>query len=326
MPPPERYQYVRYWTEENLDSIPEFENDVYEYKSSLIRDLIPKGYERYKHSLREKIYRAASGFWNTGGGIFIVGVDDASGRVDGGIPRIIGKQKLRDWVDQILSEVEPGGEYAVRIIEREKPDSNIEPDHVVLVIGFAESYTLPHMAPDHRYYIRAGAHTVAAGHYLVESMRARRGLNQPVLRGLLKVNEDKEGVIELVVLPVNDTPALNVSINLDPLPPSLPQTIGDKFPLRIPVIDQRNPFRMDVTTFRNRSDVFGDMPVCLDIEYQDTAGRKFSEKQFIDPQRSVNTHQINMDKSTSLQKSLDKVYKELRRMRRIMTQRFEDGG
>jgi len=316
----QRYQFVENWTEENLDSIPEAETDVYEYKSSKIRDLIPKNYERYKNSLRDKIYRAASAFWNTGGGIFIVGVNDARGKVDGGIPRIIGKQKIRDWVDQILAEVEPGGEYAVRIIEREKPDSRIEPDHVVLVIGFAESYALPHMAPDNRYYIRAGAHTVAAGHYLVESMRARRGFNQPMLRGLLRVHENKEGVIELVILPVNDSPALNVAINLDPLPDSLPQDISEKFPLRIPIIDQRNPFRMDVTTFSNQHDVFGTDPVELQIDYQDITGRQFNDRQTIDPQRSVNTHQINLAMSTSLKRSLDMMYKELRRMRRMFAQ------
>lgn len=319
-----RYQFVEAWTEENLDSIPESENDVYEYKSSLIRDLIPKSYERYKNSLREKIYRAASAFWNTGGGIFIVGVADNTGKIDGGVPRVIGKQKIRDWVDQVLAEVEPGGEYSVKVIEREKPDSLIEPDNVVLVIGFGESYTLPHMAPDNRYYVRAGAHTVAAGHYLVESMRSRRGLNQPMLRGLLKVHESKEGVIELVVLPLNETPALNVSINLDPIPNTLASYLGDKLPLKIPVIDQRNPFRMDMTTFRLKDEMFGETPVYLEIEYHDLIGKQFNERQLIDPHRSVNTHQINMAMSTSLKKSLDKMYKEMRRLRRMLEQYMVD--
>ncbi|GAA5531590.1 ATP-binding protein [Herpetosiphon gulosus] len=87
----EPHKQIEGWTEEDLLRLPSEENDHYEYKSSQIP----------MDRLKEKISIAASAFWNSGGGFFIVGIDD-TGHIDGGIAKTVGRQKLPDWIDQIL--------------------------------------------------------------------------------------------------------------------------------------------------------------------------------------------------------------------------------
>ena len=83
---------------DSLATIPTAEDDLFEYKSSLTGDA----------KLAEKISAAASGFWNSGGGFFVAGVDGA-GNPDGGIAQTVGRQSRRDWVDQHLARIEPRG-------------------------------------------------------------------------------------------------------------------------------------------------------------------------------------------------------------------------
>jgi len=53
-------------TDDNqLDQMPTAEDDRHEYKSSLTKDA----------ELSDKIAKAASGFWNSGGGLFVIGID-----------------------------------------------------------------------------------------------------------------------------------------------------------------------------------------------------------------------------------------------------------
>lgn len=279
--PLENHIVVDSWTEDDLDELPNGETDDYEYKSSKI-------YEgsHYRSELDHKITKAASAFWNTGGGILVVGVDD-NGLVDGGIPYHIGKQKLRDWVDIVLSRLTPVGPYTVKTIKPEKEDSKINPGHVVLVIAFGESFDLPHMAPDNRYYVRTGAHSNPANHYIVEAIRARRGLRRPMLRALLRENPQKPGIVELVVLATNDLPALNVHVNFDPLPSHLLDQFPDRFPLLVPIIDRANPFRMDIATVRRLDYWLGDNPFDVVLSYEGVRGTNFDERQWIEPHRSV---------------------------------------
>jgi predicted HTH transcriptional regulator len=164
--PLENPQLITLWTEDDLLDIPTGETDDYEYKSSLIRES-----SHYRSELQSKIVKTASAFWNTGGGILVVGVDDR-GHIDGGIPPKMGKQRLREWIDTVLTTVTPVGPYEVRTISCSRHDSKIEEGCVVLVVAFGESFDLPHMAPDNRYYVRAGAHSNPANHYLVSMGRA----------------------------------------------------------------------------------------------------------------------------------------------------------
>lgn len=199
-----KYQYdIENWSEDDLLDLPNMENDTIEYKSSKVP----------LDKLKDKISVAASAFWNSGGGIFIAGVDDV-GKIDGGVVLTFGRQKIRDWADQVIASVEPQGEYIIQVIEKSDPKSSIQNDHGILVIGFRESYNGPHMAPDRKYYGRIGAHTGPLSHFLVEAVRARRGLNNPKLRGVLRPNDRKSNTIELVVVALNIAPALISSLTL----------------------------------------------------------------------------------------------------------------
>ena len=263
--PLENPQIIETWTEDDLIEIPIGETDEYEYKSSLIRESA-----HYRSELQSKIVKTASALWNTGGGILLVGIDD-KGQVDGGIPPNMGKQKLRDWVDAVLNQVTPVGPYDIRTIGREKADSKIDEGHVVLVVAFGESFDLPHMAPDNRYYVRAGAHSNPANHYLVEAIRARRGLRRPMLRALLRENPQKAGVVELTIVAVNDLPALNVAINFHPIPTHLQEQMPERLPLVVPLIDRNYPFRMDIGTLRRLNYWLGDEPFEVIVQYEGCA-------------------------------------------------------
>lgn len=298
----DRYTMIEEWTEYQLLTIPEGETDYYEYKSSLIP------LER----LKREICVAASAFWNSGGGIFIAGVDDSS-QIDGGIPAEIGNQKLRDWADQVLTQVEPPGPYAIRTIEPVTPNSAIKPDHVVLVIAFGESDNIPHMAPDYRYYVRAGTHSLPAGHFLVEALRARRGLHKPFLRGLLRMHENKASIVQLVVLAVNESAALNVQLTFAPMPRRFAE-LHMRFPLQIPIIDRENPFAMDLLMPYAIDQTFGDQPIYLELQYQDIAGKTFKERQLLDPYHSLSPVQIGSEDVDVIKKTLQELVKQMKRL------------
>ena len=306
--PLEKHTLIENWSEDDLLDLPEGESDDYEYKSSLIRDS-----SSYRSDLSHKITKTASAFWNTGGGILVVGVDD-SGRVDGGIPYHIGKQKLRDWVDMILNTVSPIGPYTVRPIKPQKNDTQIDPEHVVLVVAFGESFDLPHMAPDNRYYIRTGAHSNPANHYLVEAIRARRGLNRPMLRVLLRENPQKAGVVELTIVTINDLPALNILIDFRPIPPHLAEQLPERLPLTIPLIDRSNPFRMDIATMRRLAYWLGDEPFQVILQYEGVRGEVFNDTQLVDHLRSLGPSEIRLSNGNSSEKLLLKMLKQLRRL------------
>ncbi|MGB7337594.1 MAG: ATP-binding protein [Phototrophicaceae bacterium] len=305
---PDNYTRIASWLEDDLVELPPSETDEYEFKSSLIRHSA-----QYRNELSNKLTKTASAFWNTGGGILIVGVGD-DGIVDGGIPRTMGSQKLRDWVDIILNAVSPSGPYIVRTIKRETDSSKIDPDMVVLVIGFGESYDLPHMAPDNRYYVRAGAHSNPANHYLVEALRARRGLERPMLRALLRENPQKAGVVELTIVTINDLPALNILIDFDPVPTHLAEQMLDRLPLTVPLIDRNNPFRMDIASIHRLEYWLGDSPFHVLLQYEGVRATQFKGTQLLDHLRSLGPSEIRLSNGGSTDKTLKKISKQLARL------------
>lgn len=294
------------WSEDRLTSLPDGETDYYEYKSSLIP------FER----LKKEISVAASAFWNSGGGALIAGMND-DGFLDGGIPTEVGNQRLRDWVDQVLAHVEPVGPYSIHIIERGSPTSLIKPNHVILVIVFGESVTLPHMAPDYRYYVRAGTHSLPAGHFIVEALRARRGLHKPFLRGLLRAHENKAATVQLVVLAANDATVLNVRLSFDPLPKIFANAQAE-FPILIPIIDRNNPFSMDLLSPYNIEGDFGHEPIQLVLHYEDVAGRSFTDRQALDPQRSLSPVQIGNEDMYDIKRALRDMVKQMKRLNHLL--------
>ena len=85
----------------DIANLPPSEDERFEFKSSRL-DM---------NGLKEKLVRAGSGFSNSGGGIFIAGVD-GGGKPDGGIPKVVGRQSIRDWIDQALQLIAPQTSYS----------------------------------------------------------------------------------------------------------------------------------------------------------------------------------------------------------------------
>jgi len=222
----------------DIANLPPAEDERHEYKSSLTTF----------NTLKEKLGRAASGYWNSGGGLFITGVD-GSGKPDGGIAETVGRQSLRDWVDQIVKEVSPAGPYAVRLFTHDPASGlTIQPNKAILAVEFGESRHPPHMAPDNKYYIRAGAHTVPATHYLLEALWVRRRIQRPQLAHAMRLKPEATDIIQLAIVALTDEPAIEVSVILDPLPEMWKDT-KDLFPLQLPLLDRSMPFYLDITTF-----------------------------------------------------------------------------
>ncbi len=209
------------WTYEDLKELPKEESDSYEYKSSKIQ----------LDDLKHKISIAASSFWNSGGGIFIAGVNN-NGEIDGGIPKAKGRQGIRDWADQAIKITEPLGNYEIAIIEHNANAPEISEGNIILIIKFFESHLLPHMAYDKKYYIRAGAHSDGATHFQVEVLRSFKHYTKPDVRCIMRQKPTNPDVDELGIISLNDSVALNLTINLEPIPEIITKQM---FPLKITI-------------------------------------------------------------------------------------------
>jgi hypothetical protein len=264
--------------------LPNAEDDRHEYKSSAINN----------EGLGDKIAKAASGFWNSGGGLFVVGVD-GNGQPDGGISLSVGqkgRQSRRDWIDQVISQVTPKSAYVVHSIEDNGSGCNIEPGKAVFLIGFGESEIGPHMAHDHRYYIRAGAHTVSAGHFIVEAIHARRGLRTPLLSHIVRRKPGNITVIQLGIVVLNAAAAINVSIKIDALPKKFPSDLEEKVSLQIPIISEQFPLFFDIYEIRRgRQEV---LPFDINLTYSDMANRTYQQNFEVDIARQLGPNMLGL--------------------------------
>ena len=271
---PVNFMSISTWTDKDLVSLPNAEDDRHEYKSAVTRD----------NELAEKIARAASGFWNTGGGLFVAGVNGQA-MPDGGVSLTVGRQSRRDWIDQVMLRVTPRAPYAVHNIEDKGAGLNIAAGNAVCLIGFGESEIGPHMAPDYKYYIRAGAHTVAAPHFIVEAIHARRGARIPFLRSAIRRKPGNEGVVQLGIVALSEVPAIDVEITLDPLPPFLEKWSAQKFPLHVPVINFQLPFYFDIHLLALGEQQRPTME--LQLTYRDLSGKSYQSKMHVDIDRQM---------------------------------------
>lgn len=270
---PARPREIESWTLSDLRALQVRESDLYEFKSSAVpMDELPA-----------KLARAASGFWNSGGGLLVVGVDQ-QGNPDGGLSRIVGHQDLRDWVDQVLGTVTPAGPYAVALIEGGGAEVSLEEGNVVLLVAFGSSHNGPHMAMDKRYYIRAGAHTVPASHFLVEAIRSSRGLQQPWLECLLRYVPVSGGVaVQMAVVAVNDSPALGVQVSAEPIEGRPAGYSPNAFPKRVPLIDRLHPFVLNL----NSVEALRDSAFMVHLAYSDLRGRYHSASCVVDTREQL---------------------------------------
>jgi len=304
------YRDIENWTEDDLSQLPSQEDDYWEYKSSLIT-----AKTNWQNELNEKLCHAASAFWNTGGGVFLVGID-GTGVIDGGIPSKIGRQTIRDWVDATIRDVQPTGAYAIGPISGNTlANSLIKPNCIVLAVAFDESYNVPHMsAQDNKYYVRAGAHTVPAGHYLVEAIRSRRGLQNPMLLGLIRRNVLNPRIVELVIISANSAPAFNVVISFDPMPKMYEEHAKNFVSMNIPMLDRENPTILEIALETAVSETFGDAPVNLLLDYENVLGQKFHESQLIDLFRLSSPIEFGKPTLESAIKSVESLSKQVTRL------------
>ncbi len=177
--------------------------------------------------------------------MFVVGVGN-NGKPDGGISLNVGRQSRKDWIDSVISSnVAPYGNYVVHFIKNGGAGLEIKPDKAIVLIGFAASEYGPHMAWDNRYYIRTGAHTNPASHFIVEAIRARRGLRSPLIRHVVRRKQDVDHVIQIGIVCLNDEPALNVVIQINPLPRCF-KIYKINLPFVVPVISKEISFFFDL--------------------------------------------------------------------------------
>jgi hypothetical protein len=227
---PTKPQSILTLEDKDLSSLPTAEDDRHEYKSSMTKD----------NDLADKIAKAASAFWNSGGGLFVAGVN-GSGHPDGGIPVLVGRQSRRDWIDQAISYIDPRGPYFVQAIENRGACPAIQPNCAVFLIAFGRSEQGPHMGPGKRYFIRSGAHTEVASHFIVESIWARRHLSKPRLMHVTTVDpySTAESMMTIELVTITGSPAIDVTIDIAPRPSEGPASI---FPLQTTLIDNTHPY------------------------------------------------------------------------------------
>ena len=254
-----------------IADISESEDDRLEFKSSATPT----------KKLKQKIGQAISGFANSGGGVFVAGIDD-SGVPDGGVPTTVGTTSLRDWVDQIAHQIEPTPVVNIHLVDDVGSRGTLQAGYVLLVIEVPKSVIGPHMAPDSKYYIRAGAHTLPARHFIVESIWSRRNFTHPSLIHRAEVfgyhSNANICIIELVAL--NDANALNVEIDVDPRPD------GDRkpWPRRVPLIDKSHSFKVgfEIPT--------GGCEFALDVQFTDGIGNPFNYSVHLDTKEIHNSY------------------------------------
>lgn len=285
---------------ESIREIPTTESDVFEFKSG----------KTSSTEMRKKLSAAASGFGNSGGGIFVMGIDN-EGNVDGGWPNNIGRQSITDWIDQIVNTVEPAPNYNATLIDDVDNRGKMDPGKSLVVVEFSSTPAAPHMAPDNKYYIRAGAHTVPARNYIVEALFAKRSVSYPRLTHLVKGKPGQPGVIQLGVVAVTSEPCIDVSISVTGLKDEVVLE-HDLFPLEIPLIDRENPFFFDITTWDSIKDEVTDN-ARVKLTYHDQTGRQFDHDREINIIRAIGPFQINIRKSDHLieaVKSIARVIKD----------------
>ena len=159
----------RAWTEAMLEALPPTEHDFQEFKGSAwLEDagLVADG-------LHARLSKQVSAFANGAGGRLFIGIDDR-GAVDGGVVTTL-KKDTRSWLEDVIPGlVEPRlGRFNVFEVGRSGPGSAIGEGRAVYVIVIPPSTDAPHMAIDHRYYMRTAGKSRPMGHVHIQDVLRR---------------------------------------------------------------------------------------------------------------------------------------------------------
>lgn len=248
---------------EKIEDFPKAESDEFEFKSSQVS--VSDG--------RKKLSVAISGFANSGGGTFIIGLND-DGDADGGWDPTVGRQSLEDWVDNIAKTVEPTPKVKCYLISDATNRGTIDQGKIVIAVRIYPSEVAPHMAPDNKYYIRAGAHTVPARAFMVEALWARRRFNTPALSHLVRLNPINHEIVQLGIVSIVDVVALDVRVSLSGCGDSYKEDEA-AFPIEIKLVDKSNPYFFDATFYDSGTE---DFPESAEIKilFTDQAGTEYT--------------------------------------------------
>ncbi len=274
---PAEFEAVCGWTEYKLLLLPAPDDRF----SILSANLTP---ERLSHALGVH----GSAFWNSGGGLVAIGMGKR-GSSGWGVPTVIDALPAADFIRSALRRVEPTGPFAVQALPPAGPGSPIRAGHAVVVVGFGASLAGPHMAPDHRTYIRAGGRSEPAGATLVEALRARTALAAPVLIATVRPNPNRPSSVQLGLVAVTDAPAVEVTVSLEPVPRVL-ATLGSLFPLTVSHIDRQTPFFLNLPIHRfNEYTTVHEQPFTVCVRFRDLAGRTYERRLPMDLTAALNS-------------------------------------
>ena len=206
-------------------------------------------------------------------------------------------------MDQVVHQIEPSPEYDVHLLDDCAGRGSLNGDNVIVAIEVPRSFRGPHMAPDNKYYIRAGAHTLPARHFIVESIWARRHVSHPKLVHLATLDPytNQSAYFSLELLAVTDAPALNVIIDCTPPPNS-----RLSFPISVPVIDRNHSYslRFEVP---NAGSTF-----TVKAEYEDASGNPFVYESEIDTTGIVTTYNRKKEPMRDIARTLESIERKLR--------------
>jgi hypothetical protein len=275
-------------------TFPNSEDDFFEFKSS----------QTPFNDLKTKLDRSVSAFANSGGGCFIYGVD-SHGNADGGVSPNVGKQSLRDWLDQIITKISPTPSYDIKLYNDCEGRGTLNPGNVIAAVLIFASDSDPRQASDKKYYIRAGAHTIPAGHYIVEALWARRQVQKPVLRHVTRMKPSVREVVQIGVVALTDAPALDVEFTLTPLKGQL-QKIKNLFPIKLPVIDRRTPFFVDVAIYSSVNDTLPN-DVKVQVTYKDLKGQTYLYESEYPLQQSLPPTILGTESGIQIARSLERL-------------------
>lgn len=223
----------------------------------------------------------------------------------------MGNQGLRDWLDQIVARVTPRLLYDIRLYDDCEGRGILDVGKVVAAVSIFPSETAPHQASDNKYYIRAGAHTLPAGHDIVEAIWARRHISRPRITHLVRESPDDGEVVQIGLVALTEAPAINIELTMEPLPGLYSQGCRE-FPVHIGVIDRNTPFFFDVST-REEIRRHPDEEFVLKVTYHDLGSNPYVHRKTIRLFRSMPSLRffkkgIDVD---GVVKSLDSIKQEL---------------
>jgi hypothetical protein len=117
--------------------------------------------------------------------------------------------------------------------------------------------------------------------------------------------------IQLGIVALTNSPAIDIMINLSPLPYFLRKDCSNSFPLNLSVIDQNNPFFLDVALYSTAN--FGN-DIYLKLDYYDLAGNSYTYKTKIAFESSLPPKIVGNDNLAKIVTHLEMINKSLREM------------